>query len=146
MILTIVLMAISSALGMATPLFLKRIIDVSIPNKDIIELLFIGIALLIIHLIIVLLLRFKIELTTKIGQNIIHKIRYDIFEHLQQLPFSYYDERPHGKIQVRVVNYVNSLSDLLSNGIVNTIIAGRNINRRTRSGAIHPALYPFATR
>ena len=33
----------------------------------------------------------------------------------------YYDDRPHGKIQVRVVNYVNSLSDLLSNGIVNTI-------------------------
>ena len=38
----------------------------------------------------------------------------------RELPFSYYDDRPHGKIQVRVVNYVNSLSDLLSNGIVNT--------------------------
>lgn len=55
-----------------------------------------------------------------IGQNIVHDIRYDIFCHLQELPFSYYDDRPHGKIQVRVVNYVNSLSDLLSNGIVNT--------------------------
>ena len=40
---------------------------------------------------------------------------------MQELPFSYYDDRPHGKIQVRVVNYVNSLSDLLSNGIINTI-------------------------
>jgi len=40
---------------------------------------------------------------------------------LQKLPFSYYDDKPHGKIQVRVVNYVNALSDLLSNGIVNTI-------------------------
>lgn len=35
--------------------------------------------------------------------------------------FSYFDDKPHGKIQVRVVNYVNSLSDLLSNGIVNTL-------------------------
>ena len=58
---------------------------------------------------------------TQIGQDIVHSIRYDIFEHLQELPFSYYDERPHGKIQVRVVNYVNNLSDLLSNGIINTI-------------------------
>lgn len=56
-----------------------------------------------------------------IGQSIIHAIRNDIFNHLQELPFSYYDDRPHGKIQVRVVNYVNSLSDLLSNGIVNTV-------------------------
>lgn len=29
--------------------------------------------------------------------------------------------RPHGKILVRVVNYVNSLSDLLSNGLINLI-------------------------
>jgi len=56
-----------------------------------------------------------------LGQNIIYKIRSDIFNHLQELPFSYYDDKPHGKIQVRVVNYVNSLSDLLSNGIVNTV-------------------------
>ena len=40
---------------------------------------------------------------------------------MQELPFSYYDDRPHGKIQVRVVNYVNNLSDLLSNGIINTV-------------------------
>ncbi len=46
---------------------------------------------------------------------------FDIFTHIQELPFSYFDNRPHGKIQVRVVNYVNSLSDLLSNGIVNTL-------------------------
>jgi ATP-binding cassette subfamily B protein len=56
-----------------------------------------------------------------VGQNIIHDIREDLFKHLQKLPFSYYDDRPHGKIQVRVVNYPNSLSDLLSNGIVNTL-------------------------
>lgn len=65
-------------------------------------------------------LRIKIKTMSVIGQNIVHDIRYDIFCHLQELPFSYYDDRPHGKIQVRVVNYVNSLSDLLSNGIVNT--------------------------
>ena len=77
--------------------------------------------LLAIYLIISLLLRVRISYTSRLGQNIIHKIRSDIFEHLQKLPFSYYDDKPHGKIQVRVVNYVNSLSDLLSNGIVNTI-------------------------
>ena len=66
-------------------------------------------------------LRVKIKTMSTIGQNIIHAIRSDIFCHLQKLPFSYYDDRPHGKIQVRVVNYVNSLSDLLSNGIINTI-------------------------
>ncbi len=48
-------------------------------------------------------------------------MRFDIFQHLQKLPFSYFDSRPHGKILIRVVNYINSLSDLLSNGLINLI-------------------------
>lgn len=121
MIFTIILMIISSALGMFTPRILMTIMDVYIPNKNIRGIVSISLLLLLFNLIIVVFLRLKIHITTRLGQNIIHEIRSDIFNHLQELPFSYYDDRPHGKIQVRVVNYVNSLSDLLSNGIVNTI-------------------------
>ena len=121
MLLTIFLMLISSALGMLMPRVLMYIIDVCIPNKDIKSIFIVAILMLIITLVVVFILRAKIGITTKLGQRIIHEIRSDIFTHLQELPFSYYDDRPHGKIQVRVVNYVNSLSDLLSNGIINTI-------------------------
>jgi ATP-binding cassette subfamily B protein len=121
MLLTILLMITSSALGMFTPRILMTIMDVYIPNKDIKGIVTISLVLLLINFIVVVFLRMKIQITTKLGQTIIHDIRSDIFNHLQELPFSYYDDRPHGKIQVRVVNYVNSLSDLLSNGIVNTI-------------------------
>lgn len=121
MLLTIFLTTISSALGMVTPIILMEIMDVLIPNKDIKGIIIISLLLLAIYLVISLILTAKITITSRLGQNIIHTIRSDIFGHLQELPFSYYDDRPHGKIQVRVVNYVNSLSDLLSNGIVNTI-------------------------
>ncbi len=121
MLLTILLMTVSSALGMLTQRFLMTIIDVYIPNHDIKSIVLISLLLLVIFVIISAALRLKVSLTSRIGQNIIHTIRSDIFNHLQELPFSYYDDKPHGKIQVRVVNYVNSLSDLLSNGIVNTI-------------------------
>lgn len=121
MVITIVMMLISSALGMLTPKILMTIVDDYIPNKNTRGIVGISFLLLAIYLVIVIILRMKITITARLGQNIIHQIRSDIFNHLQELPFSYYDDRPHGKIQVRVVNYVNSLSDLLSNGIVNTI-------------------------
>ncbi len=121
MAMVIFLMTISSALGMLTPRILMDILDVYIPNGDVKGIVLISLVLLVIYFIISAILRMKISVTSRLGQNIIHKIRSDIFEHLQELPFSYYDDKPHGKIQVRVVNYVNSLSDLLSNGIVNTI-------------------------
>jgi ATP-binding cassette subfamily B protein len=121
MLFTILIMMVSSVLVMLTPRMFKTIMDDYIPNKNIKGVVSISLILLSINLIIAVFLRVKISITTRLGQSIIHQIRSDIFTHLQELPFSYYDDRPHGKIQVRVVNYVNSLSDLLSNGIVNTI-------------------------
>lgn len=121
MLFVLVLMLSSSGLGMFLPKFLQIEMDKYIPDKDIKSIVMLTALAGIIVLYSVISTRIKIDVTTKVGQDIIHMIREDIFKHLQELPFSYYDERPHGKIQVRVVNYVNNLSDLLSNGIINTI-------------------------
>lgn len=121
MVGVILLMLSSSALTMMIPIFFQRIMDVYIPAKDMHGILLVSFFTFLIACYSAISLRWKIKTMSVIGQDIIHEIRSDIFAHLQELPFSYYDDRPHGKIQVRVVNYVNSLSDLLSNGIVNTI-------------------------
>ena len=119
--LALFLMLSSSALTMLFPIFISEIMDNYIPAENIRAIVIITLLSLVIVLYACVCIRLKIRITSRIGQAIVHQLRSDIFCHLQELPFSYYDERPHGKIQVRVVNYVNSLSDLLSNGIINTI-------------------------
>lgn len=119
--LALFLMLSSSALTMLFPIFISEIMDTYIPEGNIRAIVMITLISLVIVLYACICIRFKIRITSRVGQSVVHKLRSDIFCHLQELPFSYYDERPHGKIQVRVVNYVNSLSDLLSNGIINTI-------------------------
>ena len=130
MIFAVAIMVLSSALSMLQPLFLKDVMEViegclyrnSITEESAIFRIVIDSMLMVADVLaVVLILKLKIKTTTEVGQNIIRDIRTDLFVHLQELPFSYYDDKPHGKIQVRVVNYVNNLSDLLSNGIVNTI-------------------------
>ncbi len=121
MVGVLILMLSSSALTMVIPLLIQQIMDECIPNKDTKGIIIIALVSLGIALYAAISLRFKIKTMSIVGQNIVHDIREDIFYQLQKLPFSYYDDRPHGKIQVRVVNYVNNLSDLLSNGIINTI-------------------------
>ena len=121
MILAAVLMLSSSALTMLIPIFFMRVIDQCIPNRDMNGIIRYSILSLLLILYSVITLRAKIQITNQVGQSVIHQLRTDLFAHLQELPFSYYDSRPHGKIQVRVVNYVNNLSDLLSNGLINTI-------------------------
>lgn len=121
MVGVIILMLLTAALGMLYPYFLKLIMDEGIPNKDFRQILILSGATLGISLFTAIALRIKIRCMTKIGQGIVHDLRTDIFTHVLKLPFDYFDSRPHGKIQVRIVNYVNNLSDVLSNGLVNTI-------------------------
>ena len=100
------------------PYLLKVAFDEAIPNKDIKGLIVIVAAIGLIVVVNIQLFKVRVKLVTEVGQSAIHQIREDVFIHLQALPFRYYDERPHGKIIVRVVNYINAISNLLSQGII----------------------------
>ena len=121
MLLSCIAMLAASGVSLISPLLIKLAIDKAIPQRNM-HMLFGLAALLLCNSVIVWrLLVVKLRLMTRVAQKIIVEIRRDIFAKLQALPFTYFDSRPHGKIQIRVVNYVNSLSDLLSNGIIQLI-------------------------
>ena len=122
MILSLFLSILAAITGLIAPLITKHALDVTIPDKDIAELVILAAALMAFNIISVVLGNIRSRIMTVVGQNIIFDIREDLFAHLQELPFTYYDDRPHGKILIRVINYVNSVSDMLSNGIINFIM------------------------
>lgn len=121
MIITVFLMLLSSAATLLGPYLIEIAIDDMIPKKNVKGLILLSVIFVFAIVVTGLCMKFKISTMSDIGQKVIKNIRSDIFNKLQKLPFSYYDDRPHGKILVRVVNYVNSLSDLLSNGLINLI-------------------------
>ena len=122
MILSLVFSAISAACSLVGPMLIQRAIDVSVPNKDYQELVWLSVVMLVSIVLSILFSRARSKYMIVVGQEIIYDIRKDLFEHLQKLPFQFYDDRPHGKILTRVINYVNSVSDALSNGIINFVL------------------------
>lgn len=112
---------VMSVIVLAVPYASRIIIDQTIPQKNVSQLLWICGTLLAIVIIYELCLRYRTIHIVEIGQLMLTDMRRDIFTHIQTLPFSYFDSRPHGKILVRVVYYVNTLSDTLSSGLVNVI-------------------------
>lgn len=121
MVLACVIMLIASAISLLSPYLIRMAIDVAIPAADYNMLIKISVFLVVTTLFVRFLLAAKLRLMTRVAQKIIVTIRKEVFTKLQALPFTYFDSRPHGKILIRVVNYVNSLSDLLSNGIIQLI-------------------------
>jgi len=125
--LSLLFSIMGSLAGLAGPLFVQRALDEAVPNKDVKLLLLMATYLTASIVVSIALGAVRNILVARAGAGIIHDIRYDLFSHLQKLSFSYYDSRPHGKIFVRVVPYVNSVSDALSNGIINFVIEVLNI-------------------
>jgi ATP-binding cassette subfamily B multidrug efflux pump len=113
---------ISALAAQVYPLILQRAFDFSIPEKNIRELVILTILTVLTILISVLMITIRARIMAKVGQGIIYDMRKDLFDHLQELPFSFYDSRPHGKILTRVIHYVNNVSDMLSNGVINFIL------------------------
>ena len=121
-ILALALSAVSSIVALVGPLLTKEAVDKAIPDGNIPYIVLLSAVFLVSIVISVVLGNIRQRIMTKAGQMMIYDIRKDLFAHLQELPFRYYDDRPQGKILVRVVNYVNNVSDMLTNGIINFIL------------------------
>ena len=127
MIIAILLSSLGGAFGYIAPMITQHALDVAIPDKNFRLLFSLVIALLALYTGSIIFVTIRSKIMVEVSQNIIYDIRKDLFEHLQKLPFQYYDDRPHGKILIRVVNYVNSVSDMLSNGLINIVLESFNL-------------------
>lgn len=127
MLFALLLSVCASVAGLFSPKITEYVLNVIVPNKQADKLLTMALAYLGIVVVSIIFNVIRSRTMIKVSQDIIYDIRRDLFAHLQRLPFSYYDSRPAGKILVRVINYVNSVSDILSNGIINSILEIINV-------------------
>mgnify|MGYP000328643151 CR=1 FL=1 len=127
MITALVLSVFAAISGLLGPLITQYALDNTIPQKNMGQLVLLTLAFVGTIAVSITFSTIRSRIMTVVGQDIIFDIRTDLFKHLQELPFEYYDNRPHGKILIRVVNYVNSVSGMLSNGIINVILECLNM-------------------
>ena len=127
MIFALILSIFAALSGLLGPIITKYALDHTVPEGKVGQLWLLGGLLMLTFAVSVIFSNIRARIMTVVGQDMIYDIRSDLFAHLQELPFSYYDDRPHGKILIRVVNYVNSVSDMLSNGVISVILEMLNI-------------------
>ena len=120
---SLLLSAVAVIIGLLSPVITEYAVDNCMDSKAEIPMLVLCAAGFLLCIVLsVIFTKIRAKMMTQVGQDIIYDIRRDLFKHMQDLPFEYYDSRPHGKILVRVVNYINSISDLMTNGIINFVL------------------------
>ncbi len=111
------IMLICVVISLINPLILEYAINTLIANKDTVSLLKTGTFIAVLNLVLIVLIKLRMYLMARLSNDVLMKIRQELYVHIQSLGFRFFDSRPTGKILARVIGDVNSLKDVLSNSV-----------------------------
>jgi ATP-binding cassette subfamily B multidrug efflux pump len=108
-------------IGLVEPLMFRSALDHGITTKDWRVLGIILSGFLALRVTALLISRAQIRTTNYLGQKVLFDLRQGLFEHVEHLPFSFFDHRPAGKIISRITNDVNHIGNLAASGVINVV-------------------------
>lgn len=105
-----------AAIDLIFPIFSRLIIDDFIPNNKMTQLFqFAGVIFLLY--IVRMFCNYVMSYWGHVmGARIEHDMRRDLFAHIQNLPFKFFDNHKTGKLMSRIINDLNEMSELAHHG------------------------------
>lgn len=113
-----ILMLISACTALLPPMLLRYVINDVVVEESMVKLFYVVCGLVFLAATDIGLTYAQQRMMGQMGHSVIADMRKDIFYKLQQLPFEYFDNRPDGKIVVRVTDYINDLANFFTNYVV----------------------------
>ena len=111
-------------IGMLYPILTRKVFNDYVKTNNIEMIIIIGLVMLFLYFVR-MLLRFFVQYYGHVmGVRMQAQMRSDMFAHLEELPYSYYDEHETGKIMSRMTNDLQNVSELAHHGPENFFICG----------------------
>ncbi|MBA2174343.1 ABC transporter ATP-binding protein [Halobacillus locisalis] len=121
--IAIVAMLISTIVRLGVPILIGKVaIDIAIANGNVPLLVQLVVGIAIMYLLSYIGNALRIKYVNILGQNVIYDLREHLFSHVQRLSHKFFDSRSAGSILVRIMNDINSLQELFTNGIINLLM------------------------
>lgn len=120
-LIVVILMIFVMICSVINPYLLKICIDNFIHNNNLKGLLILALAMALYNFIAMLASTLRMNMMAEITNKILIDIRQELYSHIQKLTFSFFDNRPVGKILARVMGDVNSLQELFNNSITSLV-------------------------
>lgn len=121
--IAIIAMLVSTIVRLAVPIIIGTyIVDKVLPSGDYGLLMQFVIGVAILYLLSYIGNAIRIKYVNILGQNVVYDLRHHLFSHVQRLSNRFFDNRSAGSIIVRIMNDINSLQELFTNGIINLLM------------------------
>jgi ATP-binding cassette subfamily B protein len=104
----------SSVVGMASPFLLRAVIDAALPSKNVTLLVWLVLGMLAVAVVTSAFGVMQTWISTKVGQQVMHALRTDVFAHLQRQSIAFFTRTRTGEVQSRITNDIGGMQSVVT--------------------------------
>jgi len=110
----VAIIMISSVVSMASPFLLREVIDVALPKSDVTLLVWLVVGMVAVAAVTSFLGVAQTWISTAVGQRVMHRLRTDVFRHLQRQSMAFFTRTRTGEVQSRITNDIGGMDSVVT--------------------------------
>ena len=110
----VLIIVVSSIVGMASPFLLREVIDVALPHADLRLLVALVLGMIAVAAVTAALGVVQTWISTTVGQRVMHRLRTDVFAHLQRQSIAFFTRTRTGEVQSRITNDIGGMESVVT--------------------------------
>ncbi|MET8908171.1 ABC transporter ATP-binding protein [Micromonospora sp. NPDC004551] len=104
----------SSVIAMASPFLLRTVIDRALPERDLTLLAWLVAGMVAVAAVTAVLGVAQTWISTRVGQQVMHRLRTDVFTHLQRQSIGFFVRTRTGEVQSRITNDIGGMQAVVT--------------------------------
>ncbi|MEV5210662.1 ABC transporter ATP-binding protein [Micromonospora sp. NPDC053740] len=108
------IIVVSSIIAMATPFLLRAVIDRALPQGDVTLLVWLVLGMVAVAAVTSALGVVQTWISTQVGQRVMHRLRTDVFSHLQRQSLGFFTRTRTGEVQSRITNDIGGMQSVVT--------------------------------
>ncbi|MFJ6166868.1 ABC transporter ATP-binding protein [Micromonospora orduensis] len=108
------IIALSSIIAMASPFLLRETIDTALPQGDVTLLVWLVLGMVAVAAVTSALGVVQTWISTQVGQRVMHRLRTDVFSHLQRQSLGFFTRTRTGEVQSRITNDIGGMQSVVT--------------------------------
>jgi ATP-binding cassette subfamily B protein len=104
----------SSVISLASPFLLREVIDVALPHQNVPLLVWLVAGMVAVAAVTSALGVVQTWISTTVGQRVMHRLRTDVFGHLQRQSIAFFTRTRTGEVQSRITNDIGGMESVVT--------------------------------
>ncbi|MGR6320469.1 ABC transporter ATP-binding protein [Micromonospora soli] len=114
LVVVVAIIVASSIIAMASPFLLRTVIDRALPERDLTLLAWLVAGMVGVAAVTAVLGVAQTWISTRVGQEVMHRLRTDVFTHLQRQSIGFFVRTRTGEVQSRITNDIGGMQTVVT--------------------------------